>query len=185
MNKFLKLPLFLGGVCLFFCTSLAIVVNICQPRINENEEKKEKEAYLSLYKNDIYDLDSIETVDVSFEGYEQIDKLVKISHINANEECLSYVYSLTTKDPQSGKVSFMLGIDYLSNKVDAYAIVSNNNSGYATEFNNTAAVLNGLIEYGEGGNFYRTSGATKTEKVMQDAVNQAFKHYKNVIGGAK
>lgn len=180
MNKFVKLPLFLGSVCLVFCSSLAIVVNICKPKIETNTEKKEKAAYLSLYEG--ITEESITNADEAicdFKDYPQIKKLVVIDH----EEVSSYVYSLTSKDPQSGSVSFILGINASDNKVDAYKVVANNNSGYASQYEKENEVLNSLISYGEGGDFYQSSGATKTQKVMQDAVNQAFKHYKLVVKG--
>lgn len=181
MNKFVKLPLFLGGVCLIFCTSLAVVVNICQPRIAETNAKKEKEAYQSLYAG--VNLDDIINItdEISFDGFKQIDKLVVIPH----ESDLSCVYSLTSEDPQSGSVSFMLGIDLNNNVVDSYAVIANNNSGYASAYENIDNIKEALVEYGKTGkkdDFYYTGGATKTDRVMRNAVNQAFKHYNDNRG---
>ncbi len=184
MNKFIKLPLFLGSVCLIFCTTLAVVVNVCNPLIEKNTEKKEKEAYLNLYEGVTEDsIKKVEGEKANFDDYKQIVKLVTVEHNNVT----SYVYSLKTKDPQSGTISFMLGIDNSTHKVDAYTMVSNNNSGYGSDFVNAdkqESVLEGLISYGKGGEFYRTAGATKTQNVMKEAVNQAFVHYKaNFMGG--
>ncbi len=179
MNKFVKLPLFLGGVSLIFCTTLAIVVNFCKPQMEKNEQKKTEEAYASLYEGEINILDLDEKY-LDFKDYSQIKDLKKIEHEGKN----SYVYSLTTQDPQSGTVSFMLGIDSEANKVDAYTVVANNNSGYAKQFENVDAVKDALVKYGDGeGSFYRTAGATKTENAMKYAVNQAFLHYRNNFMG--
>lgn len=181
MNKFIKLPLFLGSVCLVFCTTLAVVVNICNPVIEKNNEKKEKEAYLNLYEG--VREENVKAVEANFDEYKQILKLATVEHNSVT----SYVYSLKTKDPQSGTISFMLGIDNSTHKVDAYTLISNNNSGYGSDFVNKdkeGQVLEGLISYSEGKDFYRTSGATKTQNVMKEAVNQAFAHYKaNYMGG--
>lgn len=173
MNKIVKLPLFLGSVCLVFCTSLAIVVNICEPIIEKNNEKKEKKAYLSLYDN-IKEENINVLNDVELKAYPQIQKIATIEH-----NVLSYVYSLSTKDPQSGNITFMLGISSKSNKIDAYQIVSNNNSGYASSFEDNQFILTGLMEYSNGGDFIHTAGSTKTEKVFKDAVDQALNHYQN------
>ena len=45
MNKFIKLPLFLGSVCLVFCATLSVVVNICQPVIDYNNRMKQLNSY--------------------------------------------------------------------------------------------------------------------------------------------
>ncbi len=180
MNKFVKLPLFLGSVCLVFCSTLAIVVNICKPKIEANTIKNEKAAYLSLYEG--ITEESINNADESlcdFKNYPQIKKLVVIDH----ESVSSYVYSLTTNNPRSGTISFILGINESVNKIDAYKVIANNNSGYATQFLKEDEVLSALIKYADGGEFYRYSGATFTEKVMQEAVDQAINHYKFVVKG--
>ena len=49
MNKFIKLPLFLGSVTLVFCTALAVVQGVCQPIIDERAEKAKIEALSNLY----------------------------------------------------------------------------------------------------------------------------------------
>ena len=178
MNKFIKLPLFLGGVCLFFGTALAAVYNVCQPVIEHNEMVKRNEAYQVLY--DGVQVDGIKevTYDFASNGYTNITGLVEVPHGSAS----SYVYSLTTDNPQSGTVSFMLGIDKTSGKIDSYSMITNNNSGYASKYENNETTLSELKTYTGQNEFPAYAGATKTKNAMKKAVDQALAHY-NTLGG--
>ena len=92
MNKFIKLPLFLGSVSLVFCSTLAVVVNVCQPIITENAIRKEKEAYAKIYTGvNVDDVKKFDDLDLS--NYSQINTIAFVPH-NGVE---SYVYTLTTK----------------------------------------------------------------------------------------
>ncbi len=180
MNKFIKLPLFLGGVCLFFGTALAAVYNVCNPIIQQNELEKKNAAYKNLYAN--VDVSSIKELEYDFSSadYKNIRGVVEVPHDNLS----SYVYSLETDNPQSGNVSFMMGIQKDTGKIDSYAIISNNNSGYASKYENNETVLGELKSYDSTGTFPVYSGATKTKNAMKKAVDQALNHFKSLsLGG--
>ncbi len=175
MNKFIKLPLFLGSTCLVFCAALASVVYICEPVIAKNEEKKEKEAYLKLYE-DVDEDDIFNLQDSSKSDKKELIQNSKISKIAAVEHGdISYVYTIKTKDPQSGPVTFMLGISSTSNKVDAYSMVSNNNAGYAKYYDNNSTVLEDILEDGK----VTSAGATKTQNAVQEAIDACLSNYES------
>lgn len=179
MNKFIKLPLFLGGVCLFFGAALAAVCNVCQPIIDKNNLERRNAAYLKLY--DGVDATTIEEVDKdSYKDYKYIDSLVTVPHASVT----SYVYSMTTADPQSGPLSFMMGIDSSTGKIDAYSFLTSSN-GYLGGFNDDETTLTNLKNYDNGGSFVGGAGATKTKNVVKDAVDQALAHFKSLGGNAQ
>ena len=122
MNKFVKLPLFLGSVCLVFCATLSVVVNICQPVIDYNNRMKQFDGYTKLYDGVNKDLinDKIEIG----EAYDRINTIALVPYTGGE----SYVYTLTTKDPMSGSLQFMLGLDKETGVIDAYYLLNNNNN---------------------------------------------------------
>lgn len=169
MNKFIKLPLFLGSVCLVFCSTLAVVVNVCQPIIAKNEEMKENKAYEQIYTGvDVENITKYKELDLS--NYSQINSVALVPH-NGVE---SYVYTLTTKDPMSGTLKFMLGLDKSTGNIDGYCMVQNQNAGYAGYYEDNSAVLQDL----KADNKVTSAGITKTQKVVQECVDQALAHYK-------
>ena len=180
MNKFIKLPLFLGGVCLFFGAALAAVCNVCQPIIDRHNLEKRNATYLKLYEG--VDATTIEDVEEeSYKGYRYIDALVKVPHGGVS----SYVYSLTTADPQSGALSFMMGINASTGLIDAYSFLNSSNSdGYLKNFKDNEQTLTDLTSYSNGGTFVGVSGATKTKNVVKDAVDEALAHFKSLGGNA-
>ena len=177
MNKFIKLPLFLGSVYLVFCSSLSIVANLCIPQIARNEEKKRTESYKKAYANPVGDAQELKNVD--FSAYSQINGIALVKHNENNGEVESYVYSLTTKDPQSGTCSFMLGLDKATGVIDGYYMMTNSNAGYADYYNDNAVVLEDLKADGQ----VTSAGITKTQKVVQECVDQAVAHYNATFGG--
>ena len=78
MNKFIKLPLFLGSVCLVFCATLSVVVNICQPVIDYNNRMKQLDGYTKLYDGVNKDLinDKIEIG----EAYDRINTIALVPY---------------------------------------------------------------------------------------------------------
>ena len=173
MNKFIKLPLFLGSVSLVFCSTLAVVVNVCNPIIAENAERKEKAAYTKIYSGvNVDDVKKLE--DVDFSAYSQINTIALVPHNNVE----SYVYTLTTKDPMSGTVKFMLGLDKATGAIDGYYMVENNNAGYADYYTDNSAVLSDL----KADNKVTSAGITKTQKCVQECVDQALAHYASAFG---
>ena len=174
MNKFIKLPLFLGSVSLVFCSTLAVVVNVCNPIIAANEEKRADKAYEKIY--DGVNIDTITKYkDLDYSAYSQINLVALVPHNNVE----SYVYTLTTKDPMSGTVKFMLGLDKATGAIDGYYMVENNNAGYADYYNDNSVVLSDL----KTDNKVTSAGITKTQKVVQECVDQALAHYASAFGG--
>ena len=170
MNKFIKLPLFLGSVSLVFCSTLAVVVNVCNPIIADNAIKKEKAAYAKIYAG--VDVDKVQKIEgLDFADYSQINSVALVPHNNVE----SYVYTVTSKDPMSGTVKFMLGLDKATGAIDGYYMVENNNAGYADYYNDNSVVLSDL----KTDNKVTSAGITKTQKVVQECVDQALEHYKN------
>lgn len=176
MNKFIKLPLFLGSVSLVFCSTLAVVVNVCNPIIAANEEKRADKAYQNIYEG--VDINTITKYkDLDYSAYSQINLVALVPHNNVE----SYVYTLTTKDPMSGTVKFMLGIDKLTGVIDGYCLVQNNNAGYASYYEDNAKVFEDLKD----DNKVTSSGITKTQNVVQECIDQALSHYNATFKGGK
>lgn len=174
MNKFVKLPLFLGSVCLVFCATLSVVVNICQPVIDYNNRMKQLDGYTKLYDGVNKDLIN-DTIEIG-EAYDRINTIALVPYTGGE----SYVYTLTTKDPMSGSLQFMLGLDKETGVIDAYYLLNNNNAGYATYFENNENVLKDLED-----NKVTASKQTLTAGVVQGAIDQALSHYDANLKGGK
>lgn len=173
MNKFIKLPLFLASVSLVFCATLAVVVNVCQPVIDYNNRMKQLEGYTKLY--DGVNKDAIDDTIAVPGDYDRINTIALVPYTGGE----SYVYTLTTKDPMSGAIQFMLGLDKTTGVIDAYYLLNNGNAGYATYFENNETVLKDLAD-----NKVEATKQTLTANVVQGAINQALDHYNtNLKGG--
>ena len=175
MNKFIKLPLFLGSICLVFCSTLAVVVNICQPIITEREYQKQLEAYNVMYSN----VSGLEDVETDTSNYSRIDSIKLITHANGE----SYVYTLTTGNPQTDTFTFMLGLNKATGEIDGYSMITDRNPEYGgTKYSDNSTMLNDLKADGQ---ITHTAGQTKSEKVMHEAINQAKAHYQELtnLGG--
>lgn len=175
MNKFIKLPLTLGSVCLIFCSTLALVVNVCEPVIEKNEIRKENAAYKKLYTE--VDVDNIQKMTFDETKYNYINSIALVSHSNVE----SYVYVLTTRDPMSGKLKFMLGLEKETGAIDSYCMVSNENGGYATYYDDNEVVLKDLKD----DNKVTSSKQTLTQKAVQECIDMALNHYSETFGGEK
>ena len=176
MNKFIKLPLFLGSVTLVFCTALAVVQGVCQPIIDERAEKAKIEALSNLYSG----ITAANDVESDLTNYKRIKGIQVITHNSVN----SYVYTLLTANPASGTFEFMLGIDKASGKIDAYSMLTNGNPGYSGNghYDNNSAMLEDLKADNQVAHI---TGQTKSENVMHEAINEALSHFDANFKGGK
>lgn len=174
-NRFIKLPCFLGVICLVFSALLAITVHFTQPIIDERVRKQEAEAYQKMY-SDFADFG--ETTEINS------GTLIFARQVKRSNNGLSYVYKVTTKKGYSGTITFLVGIDSVSSSVDAYQYIEGDEDVKGVNaFKNNDAILNSLKGYsGKNGSLTTSPTTPATSKVVLAGVDEAFTHYYENFG---
>ena len=153
MNKFIKLPLFLGLTCLIAGGLLAGVVYLTDGPIEEAKIKKLQEGYRNMYN-----VDEVETTDIEL-GDAANKTLLGLTVVKHNDT-KSAVYKLSSTSGYE-TMTFYLGISFDTNTVDGYYNLdtSSQSLGY------------------DGKGSFVVSGVTYTSNAVKEAISVAFNDY--------
>ena len=169
MNKFIKLPLFLGLTCLIGGGLLAGVVYLTDGPIEEAKIKKLQEGYRNMYN-----VDEVETTDVEL-GDAANKTLLGLTIVKHNDT-KSAVYKLSSTSGYE-TMTFYLGISFDTNTVDGYYNLdtSSQSLGYS-HYKDNKDISNRLDGYDGKGSFV-VSGVTYTSNAVKEAISVAFNDY--------
>ncbi len=171
MNKFVKLPLFLGITCLVCGGLLAGVVFLTEGTIQKAAEAKLAEGYRNMYNTDSVEVKNIElesTVDESIKG------LAVVTHSSKQ----SAVYKLTSTSPYE-KMTFYVGISFDNNRVDGYYSIDTNTQsiGY-DQYKKNDKISSGMKGYDGSGDLVIAGVTAKyTTSGVQASIKKAFDDY--------
>lgn len=169
MNKFIKLPLFLGLTCLVAGGLLAGVVALTDPVIESAKLERLSKAFRVMYDDESALSTAQAELSKEFIDDNKILSINKVTHSGV----LSYVYQCKSKSAYE-EMQFYVGIDYAKKEVDSfYALESNENSlGYGN-FSNNDSVTELYSGYqGKGDKII--ANTTITSKAVQEAINRAY-----------
>lgn len=170
MNKFVKLPLFLGLTCLVFGGMLAGVVALTEPVIQKAKEEKLNAVYKNLYNDE--SATKVKEIKLADGHSEKILELVTVNHSDE----ISAVYKLKSKSTYEQMI-FYVGISTSSKVVDGYYSLETNTTslGY-NQFKNNESVSELMSGYDGSGDLV-IAGVTYTSKGVTEAIKEAFNDF--------
>jgi len=172
MNKFVKLPLFLGLTCLVFGGMLAGVVALTEPVIQAAKEAKLNAVYKNLYNDE--SATKVKEIELAAGHSEKILELVTVNHSDE----VSAVYKLKSKSTYEQMI-FYVGISTSSNVVDGYYLLESNTPsiGY-DQYKNNDTISEGMSGYDGNGDLVIAGVTAKyTTSGVAEALKEAFKDF--------
>lgn len=172
MNKFIKLPLFLGITCLVAGGLLAGTVAITTPIIEQARLDRLAKAFKKMYKDETASTVGVldeEDLGSEFVTEKGILSITKVSHKDKS----SIVYQCKSKSAWE-TLTFYVGFDEGKQVVDGYYCLetSTQSKGYGN-FKNNSTVIGKYKDYDGTGSVILT-GTTVTSKAVQKAVDTAL-----------
>ena len=118
MNKFLKLPIFLGAVGMIATFVLAFVFQLTDPIIQERTAAAETESLKSMYPNS-----TIEVLNTDLDECETAAGLVKVYAAKSGSSVEGYLYKCTVSGYKGGEISFIIAISS-EGKYQGYKVIT-------------------------------------------------------------
>lgn len=171
MNKFIKMPLFLGVTCLVAGGMLAGVSALTDPVIAAAKLEREAKAYIVMYNDENVKLHDQITVDSATAEATGIQTISKVEH----KDGISIVYKMKSKSKYE-TLLFNVGIDQDAGAVDSYCFLEkvNSTSDLGTNVFNQDDKVNELYQGYTGGDKLIFSGVTFTSDGVRAAINNAL-----------
>lgn len=176
MNKFIKLPLFLGATCLVAAGLLAGVVALTDPVIEQAKTEKLSKAYQNMYSGQTVTVLQTFTPD---EGTIEATGIQDIARVEHNTD-VSVVYKMKS-DSSYEKMLFFVGISTATDAVDSYYYLESTENSLGTgNFKNSDTVTEKYEGY-TGDTTVIFSGTTVTSKAVKTAIDTALNDYRNRV----
>lgn len=169
MNKFVKLPLFLGVTCLVAGGLLAGVVALTDPVIESARLERLSKAFRVMYDDESALSTAQAELSKEFINENQILSINKVKHSGLT----SYVYQCKSKSAYE-EMQFYVGIDYSEKAVDSFYMLetSEHSLGYGN-FSDNDSVTELYSGY-QGKEDKIIANTTVTSKAVKAAVDRAY-----------
>ena len=171
MNKFIKMPLFLGVTCLVAGGMLAGVSALTDPIIKAAKLEREAQAFIIMYNDENVKLSDQITVDSATSEATGIQTISKVEH----KDGISIVYKMKSKSRYE-TLLFNVGIDQEAGAVDNYYFLEkvNSTSDLGTNVFNQNDKVNELFTGYTGGDRLIFSGVSFTSDGVRAAIDNAL-----------
>jgi len=174
MNKFIKMPLFLGVTCLVAGGMLAGVSALTDPIIKAAKLEREAQAFIVMYNDENVKLSDQITVDSATSEATGIQTISKVEH----KDGISIVYKMKSKSKYE-TLLFNVGISQEAGAVDNYYFLEkvNSTSDLGTNVFSQNDVVNDLYKGYAGGGYGIVSGVSVTSNGVGAAIDNALKDF--------
>ena len=204
MNKLVKDALVLTCITLVAGFALGLVYEITKAPIEKAHQDAMKEAYSSVFADaasfaEIEDFDSSAATDyVNQAGYgtETIDNCVEA--LDASNNVIGYVLTVTTSAGYGGNITFSVGITN-DGIINGYSITEisetaglgmkakdTGDGSFSAQFINRAAEIFTVTKTGASSSSEvdAISAATVTSRAMTGGINACVTYFESIVGGA-